>query len=62
MCLRRAAVRGEYTDSGGGVPGLVDWSMTSGGGRFALGEAEGAGRFIPGARFEGDLDCHWSPK
>lgn len=53
MCLSLAAVCGEYKDSGGGVPGLVDWSKTSG---------EGAGLFIPVIKFDGDLECHLSPK
>jgi len=27
-----------------------------------LGEAEGAGLFIPADSFDGDLDCQFSPK
>jgi len=62
VCLRRAAVRGEYTESSGGVPGLVDWSTMIGETVCVLGEAEGAGLFIPADSFDGDLDCQFSPK
>ena len=52
-------MRGEYIDSGEGVPGLVDWSVEM---ILGLGAAEGAGRFIPVVSMVGGFDFQLSPK
>ena len=62
MYLRRADVRGECAESGGGVSEPGDWLMVLGEVMLARGAAEGAGLFTPVAPFEGDRDCHVSPK
>ena len=52
VCLSRAVVRGEYKDSSGEVPELVEWSMTFGAFVFAAGETEGAGLLVPCVELE----------